>query len=845
MKLNTKAFAIIVFTLLLSSCGYQCQVKKDLAAKSRALGGTVDFKSMLAPYPAKEKEALRFLYAYMPLGDISDYPVSLYAGGVSVAFAAQREMPWGASIPEDIFRHFVLPLRVNNENLDNAREVFYMELKERVKGLSLYDAALEVNHWCHEKVVYTPSDSRTSSPLATVRTAYGRCGEESVLTVAALRSVGIPARQVYTPRWAHTDDNHAWVEVWVDGSWHYLGACEPEAKLDAAWFSSTAKRALLMHSKVFGRYRGEEEIISENPCYTEINVTANYAPVQKVDVLVTDTQGVPVADAKVEFKIYNYAELYSAITKATSKKGTTSATFGKGDIVVWASKGDAIGFAKVSVGASEEQVTVVLDKKTSDAFYMELDIVPPAEAKVLTSVTPEEAAANTIRLAAEDSIRGLYTATFPTKDKYLAAARGNWREIERFRSALTIPTMHSGAALLDMISAKDLRDTPADVLLNHLNLYKGSTSDPIQLNYILNPRVANELLTPWRGHLGAEGLTPEDIISIASAIKILDQYNPQQIPISPEGVLALGAADTRSREIFFVALCRNNGIPARLEEVSGKMQYYFDGRWNDVGFGSSDNAPATPKGSLTLAYEGQQYIEDPKFDTHFTIARIEEGSIHSLNFRDKEGFEGTSSWKGLSARPIELDEGWYLLTSGTRMASGKVLAGLCFFNIAQGQNTSVELIMREDKNDLQVIGAMNPEERFDIPQPDGTVISRSILETTGRGFFFLAFVRANHEPSNHAIRSLLEKEPNRPTIIFYRNMAQYHTFVSSGFPTPPANVTIGIDPKSRILKSVFREMKLKNPEYPLIIVADTFGRIVYLSEGYNIGTGEMLGRIRY
>ena len=67
------------------------------------------------------------------------------------------------------------------------------------KNASLQDAILEVNHWCHEKAIYTPSDARTSSPLATVRTAYGRCGEESTFLVAALRSVGIPARQVYIP----------------------------------------------------------------------------------------------------------------------------------------------------------------------------------------------------------------------------------------------------------------------------------------------------------------------------------------------------------------------------------------------------------------------------------------------------------------------------------------------------------------------------------------------------------------------------------------------------------------------------------------------------------------------
>ena len=54
--------------------------------------------------------------------------------------------------------------------------------------------------------------------------------------------MGIPARQIYTPRWAHCDDNHAWVEVWVDGSWHFLGACEPEETLDPVSYTHLRQR---------------------------------------------------------------------------------------------------------------------------------------------------------------------------------------------------------------------------------------------------------------------------------------------------------------------------------------------------------------------------------------------------------------------------------------------------------------------------------------------------------------------------------------------------------------------------------------------------------------------------
>ena len=111
------------------------------------------------------------------------------------------------------------------------------------------DAILEVNHWCHEKATYQPSDARTHSPLATVYTAIGRCGEESTFLVAALRAVGIPARQIYTPRWAHTDDNHAWVEAWANGKWYFLGACGTRTRSESrvvqcagiAWYAYECK----------------------------------------------------------------------------------------------------------------------------------------------------------------------------------------------------------------------------------------------------------------------------------------------------------------------------------------------------------------------------------------------------------------------------------------------------------------------------------------------------------------------------------------------------------------------------------------------------------------------------
>ena len=119
------------------------------------------------------EQYLDFLYQYLPLPDRYDYSRAFYEHNVRLSLQTRQEMPWGKLIPEREFRHFVLPIRVNNENLDNSREVFYKELKDRVSSMSMYDAVLEVNHWCHEKVTYRPTDARTSSPLASVCTAYG------------------------------------------------------------------------------------------------------------------------------------------------------------------------------------------------------------------------------------------------------------------------------------------------------------------------------------------------------------------------------------------------------------------------------------------------------------------------------------------------------------------------------------------------------------------------------------------------------------------------------------------------------------------------------------------------
>lgn len=886
MRHITLFFGIISLSCLLAACGhshfmtdaaYRSRVEQDFQQKRTLMPHGDLFSIFDASLTTYEREALEFLYAYMPLADIADYSGEFHLMNVRASRQAADEMPWGKIIPEDIFRHFVLPVRVNNEHLDSARVVFYKELKDRVKSLPLQDAILEVNHWCHEKAVYMPSDARTSSPLATVRTAYGRCGEESTFLVAALRSVGIPARQVYTPRWAHTDDNHAWVEAWADGKWYFLGACEPEPVLNLGWFNAPASRGMLMHTKVFGRYEGVEEIMSVTPTYTEINVIGNYAPATKAAVTVVDAGGAPVDSACVEFKLYNYAEFYTVATKYTSAGGVCDLTAGKGDMLVWASKDGCFGFAKISFGKQQE-LTVKLDKKDGDTFTVDMDVVPPLETANLPEVTPEQRALNDFRLAQEDSIRGAYTATFMTEDaartfarkykldedavaKILVASRGNHKVICDFMTRLrSEKSKKGGIDLLQRISAKDLRDVSLEVLIDHM-LSKVRTGAEYFRKYVRNPRVSNEMLTPYKAFFKKE-VSKEDMEAYAAQPMKLVEWVVENIrvekdcnlggdPVSPEGVWRARLADAHSRDIFFVSMARSMGIPARIDEVTGKVQLIKEDGAVDVDLDCNPKEVVFMeeliplKGKLIANYSPVKSVDDPKYYSHFTLSKVTpQGKLQLLSYSEGNPDTGDgTTWSSLLKNGTALDAGDYFLVTGTRLASGGVLSRLAGFSIKPGQTTRIELVMRESRDEVQVIGNFNSESLF-TPLQEGDS-KQSLLSACGRGYYIVGILGVNQEPTNHALRDIaafkadLEKW-GRKMVLLFPNETQSEKFVQESFPDLPSTIIYGIDTEG-IQSQIAESMKLRHKgTLPVFIIADTFNRVVFVSQGYTIGLGEQL-----
>lgn len=625
---------------------------------------------ILGSCQSEKTDYVAFLYKYMPTSDSVDYSREYWERQVAMSERARKEMPWAKLVPETEWKHFVVPVRVNNESLDDARTVIYEELAPRIKGMSMEEAALEVNHWCHEKVSYQPSDGRTSPPLTTMANAIGRCGEESTFTVAAMRAVGIPARQVYCPRWSHTDSNHAWVEVWVadddkgNGRWRFMGACEPEAVLDKGWFNWAASRAMLVHTRVFGAdYDGREEVLGRDKCYTEINCLSTYAPTKNLKVQVVDAEGTPIADATVDFRVYNYAEFYPIATQKTDAEGKASFTTGFGDLVVWVSTGDM--FNAVYVPAKQEEVTITPSLTANSVCSQELDLYAP----VSSLPEPDRSIVDTVsvngrRLMKEDSIRVAYqqAAFYWGEDEILRKARSNWQVIEEYLEEAEDEEAARNY-LLNGLSEKDLRDVTMEALLDSAT------------------RIATEPLRPYMEELEQilpSGLTPDTWLQwVDENITVDDERNPIKVYMSAVSVAKHKVTDSRSLEVFKVAGARALGMNAWLDATGSA---YVEG--------------CTPKVQNTSG-NGVLVVNAPenvKYFSDFNLALLVDGRPQSLNFDDEDQTLGNPFRNGLPLR-----KGSYLLVTGTRLVGGDVLASYQIVQVKAGETVEVTITPRQSE----------------------------------------------------------------------------------------------------------------------------------------------------
>ena len=749
-----------------------------------------------------EEEALliKFFYGTMPLRDAGEYPFEIFLSYVRHGLWLRKTMDWCKRLPEDLFVHDVLYYRINSEDISDCRSFFYEQLKDRIAGLDEYQAAVEINYWCVEHATYEMADDRTAGPMTMYRSGKGRCGEESTFTVTALRSVGLAARQVYTPRWAHCDDNHAWVEVWVNGEWHFLGACEPEEKLDRGWFTGPAGQALLIHSRTFGDYAAgkREEVIGRDGAVVCHNVTASYTKTRKLRIQVRKQDNTPAAHAQVSVEILNMAEYFPAAVLETDEQGETSIRLGLGDIRLQArSEGKFVerycNLAEDGVGAADADCAVTLVLKDSEAGMKDAlsgvsacgwhfaKLCAPKEVVVRESVLSEEEVSHGTRRLADavklreerfDQLTRHAIAVHPEEEERMRVAGENAEELTAFLEKDDNPDRKK---LLDSLTKKDNKDLRAEVLEDHLSAKRGSWSEDIHVQDLLCPRIWLEEIGAYRSYI-CSVLTAQEQEAFASNPELIWNYVNQNITYIPEeeydtlcaspiGCLKLKMGSAVSRTILFIAICRSLNIPARLDKSLMLPEY-----WADGAFHVPVSRAQASKGTLLLRnIPGKEWI----YAQHWTLGRLEKDHFVTMNHAglvfEKETLE------------LLLPVGIYRLIAVKRLLNGDQKAAELLFAIEKEKQT--ELYMP----DFEKTDGVMPWEKDSVPdesqscrklqnknnslreeiqscllrdillqRADGTLCSLEKLVSGKRSI--LAFLEIGAEPTEHVLNEVLALE---------------------------------------------------------------------------------------
>ena len=778
----------------------------------------------LAPYPLIKEEAdaflldkeesfslcLKYLYGHMAAQDVLSATLGVLAGYVQATLEACRQIDYLQTVPPEIFFPYVLYHRVNSECLDNSRGFFLEQLLPHVQGKSMEQAALSVNYWCYAHATYTPADDRTLGPLAVLRRTYGRCGEESVLAVAALRSVGIPARQCYCPRWSHCDDNHAWVEVWIDGNWHYLGACEPEPVLDHGWFTAAASRAMLVDTKCWADWKGDK-------LYETVNCISRYTDAQILTVQITE-DGLPVAGARVCFQIVNYGELFTLWETLTDQEGLASFETGPGDLFVFAHLGQKVALEKVDL---RQQNFIRIQLQEGFPEQITADLVPPADSSRAVSLGVSDRHKQLMSQC--EAYLAARRAVFDKQEGYLRYAAGNAAEIQSFLEHSPYPLSHK-EALLRTLRPKDFADISQATLDDALSTAEAARDqypEDIYQAYILAPRIADEMLLPERQSI--RRLFPDGFAD-PSHILAWMQNHMQILPY--DGITnyypsALGCLRCRQVPAFafgmvFVALCRAFCFPARLESSTRAGQWMGrTGVWHSI-------RPVKPPVQLTLELPSGKKLN---YGEHLTL-----GLWNGRDFATLAYPELTVA----SSHTFRLQPGLYRVTATTRQIDGTASTSLWHLMLTADQILCVTPPKDQTSQRLK---------KIPLSLPDGTL--RQYFEAMHGQNLILIFADPGSEPTEHLLQEMLECLQDfrslgcRILLMAERSAALKHPTVQRlKEALPEAELSHAWD--SDALAALHQQMQIGDLRLPFVVCTDNHGFGVYADANYRIRMAQTL-----
>jgi transglutaminase-like putative cysteine protease/tetratricopeptide (TPR) repeat protein len=847
------------------------------------------------------RKGLSFIIATMSYPDLVAIKSDVLLEHIKYAYLVKNKYPWMKNMPEEIFLHYVLPYRCAEEPIEAYRKYFYEQLDPIVSQLTnLADVAHQVNLWLgsprakgNPRVRFVPTEARDQGPLETLRAGYGRCEEMMIVYMASARSVGVPCRSAWTPYWAICDNNHAWVEVWIDGYWKPLGGCEPGV---SPWFEHPAKRAAAVYSATIGQPRSEL-IHKTLGNFSIINSTQNYSHTCKVNVNVIDENNKPVTNTTVVFAVFNWGSFRPFATKITDPEGKVQFVTGIGEYFLSTGRDNRRAWQVVKTEPDKPlDITLKLSAESAPDGYLFLRYpsIEQAKASFTTSgiapvhlqpLTPVYNAPAEIYFCDEFSPTMhsdvmMFLEAYSQKDavvQKLKSAGGNWHQIADAIKEINPELRNDLFYLITQLAHLEALEVTKEFLLDNVNLskvangYEGwNIPEDIYRSYVLNPQFQYLHISNWRKELRSAFMTirkghrynirrviPLKADTITDCAKSVNEWVAANIKLrndlsgrfsyvaSPLDTLRSKVGDARGIAIFTAALLRTLAIPA---QVKNEWVEFWNGtEWLPV-------YPLDPKNFANRMRDDKtalEYETKPagiKFNltrrgvvdaNHWEKVAVSRFQNSCWQYLDRDDLKRYGKW-------MAIQPGQYLVTAGVRNSNGDAMVYCKQLEFKSGQGIVLNIPMDIPIDKLpesdRMVRKLDKVPMFELPDIDGNDHNLgNILKTHS---VVLSFFSLDNEPSIRML-PLIERtketarEVNALILAVYVDSEGRNKFLSDSR-LKSLQLPVLLDSTQEVVKQFIPEFeKNKNKCLPSTLLIKE-GKILMWYEGYNMAIDNLI-----
>ena len=109
----------------------------------------------------------------------------------------------------------------------------------------------------------------------------------------------------------------------------------------------------------------------------------------------------------------------------------------------------------------------------------------------------------------------------------------------------------------------------------------------------------------------------------------------------------------------------------------------------------------------------------------------------------------------------------------------------------------------------------------------------------------IALIRSGHEPSTHLLHDMEAANIHLSQwkhcyLMLFASQEDYENFDRKEFDRLPSNVLFGVADPATVEAMHIEELTHGNQELPILMLCDTFNRVVWFRQGYSIGLADQM-----